>query len=141
MPSVFTRIISGEFPARWIWRDEQVVAFLTIEPVAYGHTLVIPRAEIESWLDLDDATAARLHTVAQAIGKAIAAPVKPRRVGYTLVGLEVPHTHIHLIPLNTGSDLNFANAMKSPDATKMDTVAAAIRRELRAAGAAGVVDA
>lgn len=141
MASVFTRIISGEFPARWIWRDETAVAFLTIEPIAYGHTLVIPRAEIESWLDLDEATAAHLTRVAQTVGKAILAAFNPRRVGYTIVGLEVPHTHIHLVPLNNGSDLNFANAMKTPNTAKMDEAADAIRRELRAVGAAGVVDA
>jgi histidine triad (HIT) family protein len=98
MASVFTRIIEGELPARFVWRDEQCVAFLT-HPIRSGHTLVVPRKEVDHWLDLEPELAAHLMFVAQSIGKALKQGFEASRVVFLIAGTEVPHAHIHLIPI------------------------------------------
>jgi len=132
--TLFTRIIDGELPGRFVWRDEEVVAFLTINPITPGHTLVVPRAEIDHWLDLPTELAERCMAVAQAIGQAQMAAFSPRRIGLIIAGLEVPHTHLHLVPIDTEADLSFAKADPSPDPAALDDAAERLRAALRAQG-------
>src|SRR4029079_4677681 len=101
MPSLFTRIIDGEIPGRFVWSDDRCVVFLTIAPIARGHALVVPRAEVDHWVALDDEDAARLMVVAKAVGQAQMAAFAPRRIGMIIAGLEVPHTHLHVIPIES----------------------------------------
>lgn len=134
MPTIFSRIISGEFPGRFVWRDEQCVAFLTINPLKPGHTLVVPREEVDHWLDLDPALAAHLMTVSQTVGQAIQRGFGPVRVGLIIAGLEVPHTHLHLVPIDVEADLDFSRAEQNPDPAALDRAAETIRVALREAG-------
>jgi len=140
MPSVFTRIIDGEIPGTFVWRDDQCVAFLSINPVSPGHTLVVPRAEIDEWTDLEPALAEHLMAVAQTVGKAVKAAFQPLRVGLLIAGLEVPHTHLHVMPINRGeADLHLDRAGNAtPD--ELETSAEKIRASLRDLGASGVSD-
>ena len=134
MPTLFTKIIHGEIPGRFVWRDDEVVAFLTINPITPGHTLVVPIEEVDHWLDLDPALAARCMHVAQTIGRAQMAAFSPTRVGLIIAGLEVPHTHLHLIPIDRESDLSFAKADPSPAPAALADAADRIRGALRALG-------
>jgi histidine triad (HIT) family protein len=140
MPSIFSRIIAGELPGRFVWKDDWAVAFLSIAPMMPGHTLVVPREEVDHWIDLDPALAAHLFTVAQQIGKAQELEWKPGRVGVMIVGEEVPHTHLHVVPINSPNELSFAHVDGSPDADALDDAAERIRRRLRELGASGVSD-
>jgi diadenosine tetraphosphate (Ap4A) HIT family hydrolase len=108
MASIFTQIINGELPGHFIWRDPQVVAIMTIAPIKPGHCLVIPVEEVNHWDDVPAETAAHLMLVSQKIAKALKAVYQPRRVGIMVAGLEVPHTHIHLIPANALTDFDFS---------------------------------
>ncbi|MGE0434717.1 MAG: HIT family protein [Planctomycetota bacterium] len=134
MATIFTRIINGELPGRFVWRDSQCVAFLSIQPLAQGHTLVVPIAEVDHWLDLPPALHAHLTAVSQHIGKAIQSAFAPKKVGMCVIGLEVPHVHIHLSPINGIGDMNFANADPKPSAEKMDDSMNRIRAALREQG-------
>ena len=138
MPSVFTLIINGDLPANFVWKDERCVAFLSINPLAPGHTLVVPRQEVDHWLDLEPDLLAHLTTVSQTIGKALQAGFEPVKVGEMIAGLEVPHVHIHLVPMRGVHDLDFSNADPSPDPAALDSAAATIRDHLRAMGHAAV---
>jgi histidine triad (HIT) family protein len=140
VPSVFSRIIAGELPARFVWKDESCVVFLSIRPLRPGHALVVPRAEIDHWLDLDTALLDHLFETAQAIGKAQMAGFKPARIGVMLAGLEVPHCHVHVVPIRGVHDLDFGNQDPNPDPGTMDGAAGAIRRELRKLGYTEVSD-
>ncbi|MER3421009.1 MAG: HIT family protein [Chloroflexota bacterium] len=140
MASVFTQIIEGVLPARFVWRDERCVAFLTIAPLRPGHTLVVPRAEIDHWLDLPPELLAHLMSVAQAIGRALQHAFRPVKVGMVIAGLEVPHVHLHLIPIDDLRDLDFSRANKNPDPAALDAAAARIRTALRALGYPQVAD-
>lgn len=131
MPTIFTRIINGELPARFVWKDDACVAFLSNRPLRPGHALVVPRAEIDHWLDLDTALLSHMSVTAQAVGKAQMAGFKPARIGLMLAGLEVPHCHFHVVPIRGVHDLDFGNQDPSPDPTTMDDAALTIRRELR----------
>ncbi len=133
MPSIFTRIIDGELPGHFVWKDPEVVAFLTIQPIREGHVLVIPRAEIDHWDDLPEALAARLMTVAQRIARAIKAEWKPLRVGLMIAGLEVPHTHLHVLPIDELGDLSFGRA-HGASAAELAGTADRLRRALVAQG-------
>jgi histidine triad (HIT) family protein len=134
MTSLFTRIIDGEIPGRFVWSDDRCVVFLTIAPIARGHALVVPRAEVDHWVDLDDDDAAHLMVVAKAIGQAQMAAFAPRRIGMIIAGLEVPHTHLHVIPIESEADLDFSRADHAADGAAMDAAADALRAALRAAG-------
>lgn len=134
MPTIFTRIINGEIPGTFVHRDEQCVAFLSINPLAHGHTLVVPIAEVDHWVDLPDDLAAHLFAVAHRIGRAQQAAFNPERVGVIVAGYEVPHTHIHVVPTNHMSELDFSNAAAHADRDQMDSAAAAIRLALQAQG-------
>ncbi len=138
MATIFTRIIDGELPGRFVWRDEQCVAFLTIAPLTPGHTLVVPRLEVDHWLDLEADLVAHLMSVTQKIGKAQMAAFRPERVGVIIAGLEVPHVHVHAVPFQSEAQLNFANADGSVDGTVLDDAAKRLRGALREAGHAEV---
>ena len=135
MASIFTMIINGDIPGRFVWKDERCVAFLTINPIKPGHTLVVPREEVDHWIDLEPQLLQHLSVVSQSIGKALQHAFSPRKVGLIIAGLEVPHTHLHLIPIhNEVSDLNFANADPNPDPAELDEAAEKIRSALRELG-------
>lgn len=134
MASIFTMIINGDIPGRFVWQDDRAVAFLTIAPLRPGHTLVVPRDEVEHWVDLDLDLLAHLTVVSQAIGKAIDAAFHPAKVGMMIAGLEVPHVHLHVVPIDTVHDLDFANADAEPSPDSLDDAAARIRAALRTLG-------
>jgi diadenosine tetraphosphate (Ap4A) HIT family hydrolase len=138
--SIFSRIIAGELPARFVWKDDSCVAFLSNRPLRPGHTLVVPRAEIDHWLDLDAALVAHLTATAQSVGKAQMAAFKPARIGLMLAGLEVPHCHFHVVPIRGVHDLDFGNQDPNPDPATMDDAAQTMRRELRRLGYSQVSD-
>lgn len=140
MASVFSKIIAGELPGRFVYRDDTVAAFLTIEPVAYGHTLVVPVEEVDRWTDLDPALWAHLNEVAQRIGAAIVDAFDAPRAGYLIAGFEVPHTHIHVFPAADMSGYNLATALSTDetDPQRMDDAAERIRAGLRARGVENV---
>ena len=140
MPSIFSRIIAGEIPGTFVWKDPEAVAFMSIAPMMPGHTLVVPREEIDHWIDLEPALAAHLFTVAQKIGRAQDLEWKPRRVGMLIVGEEVPHTHLHVVPINHPEELTFAHADPSPNFDALDDAAARLRARLRELGCPEVSD-
>jgi histidine triad (HIT) family protein len=130
VPTVFTRIIDGELPARFVYRDDVCVAFLSINPLRAGHTLVVPRAEIDSWLDLPPDLARHAFSVCTLVGQAIADAFRPERVGLMIAGFEVPHVHLHLVPADGMRDLDFKNADPNPDPQMLDDAAERIRAAL-----------
>ena len=134
MLTIFSRIIAGELPARFVWKDARCVAFLSNRPLRPGHTLVVPREEIDHWLDLDTDLLAHVVVTAQSIGKAQMAAFKPARIGLMLAGLEVPHAHFHVVPIRGVHDLDFGNQDPNPDEAMMEKAAEAIRAELRRLG-------
>lgn len=137
MSTVFTKIIDGELPGRFLWRDEQCVSFLSINPIRRGHALVVPIEEVDHWVDLDPDLAAHLMVVSRHIGRAQMRAFRPGRIGLIIAGFEVPHTHLHTIPVDGMGDFDFALAAANPDAADLDDVAARIRAELTADGHPG----
>jgi len=140
VPSVFTLIIDGQLPGRFVWRDETCVAFLSINPFRPGHTLVVPRVEVDHWVDLEPDVLAHLAGVSQEIGAGQMAAFAPVRIGLMLAGLEVPHVHFHVVPIDDVHDLDFSRADPDPGAAALDDAADRLRDALRARGAAGVAD-
>lgn len=140
MSTVFSKIIEGEFPGTFVWRDEHCVGIMSINPLAPGHVLVVPIEEIDHWIDAPPDLATHLFSVAHTIGTAQRDAFGCERVGVIVAGYEVPHTHVHVIPTSSMAQLSFANAAASVDRDDLDAWADAIRRELRTAGAAGVTD-
>ena len=138
MPTIFTRIINGELPGRFIHRDDRVVAFLSIAPLRPGHTLVVPVEEIDHWIDLPPDLLAHLMEVSRTIARAQQEVFQPSKVGMLIVGEEVPHAHIHLVPFTSLHQLDLANADPDPDPGALDEAAEQLRDGLRAAGATGV---
>jgi histidine triad (HIT) family protein len=136
MPSIFSRIVSGELPAYKVAEDADHLAFLDITPLVEGHTLVIPKQEIDYIFDLTPQALAALHVFAQRVAKGMAAAVPCKRIGVAVIGLEVPHAHIHLIPLNKVADMNFANPKITVPAERMQELAAAIAAKV--AGGSGL---
>lgn len=130
MPTIFTRIIQGEIPGTFVHRDEHCVVFLSINPLAPGHALVVPIAEVEHWVDLPEELAAHLFAVAHRIGRAQQRAFSPDKVGLIIAGYEVPHTHIHVIPTTSMHQLNFANAAASVSREELESAAEAIREAL-----------
>jgi histidine triad (HIT) family protein len=139
MPTIFERIIAGELPGRFVWRDDQVVAFVPIELLAPGHTLVVPIDAVDHWIDVEPELHGHLWSVAQTIGKALQEAFRPSRVGVLVVGDEVPHTHVHLVPFTELSQLSFANQDANPDPAALDEQMERIRAALRAHGHAAHV--
>ncbi|MDO8364986.1 MAG: HIT family protein [Actinomycetota bacterium] len=134
MATIFTRIINGEIPGTFVHRDDQCVAFLSINPLAHGHTLVVPIAEVDHWVDMPAELSAHLFAVAHRIGRAQQAAFHCERVGVIIAGYEVPHTHIHVIPTRHMGQLDFANAASSVDRAQMDAAANALVSALQAQG-------
>jgi histidine triad (HIT) family protein len=137
--SIFTRIIDGELPADFVWKDDLCVAFLSNRPLRPGHVLVVPRSETDHWLDLEPGLLTHLAATAQTIGKAQVAVFKPARIGLMLVGLEVPHVHFHVVPIRGPHDLDFDNQDPAPDPAMMKKAGESLRQELRSRGGAGAV--
>ena len=131
--TIYTRIIAGELPARFVWKDPLCVAFLDIQPLRPGHTLVVPRVEIDHWLDIDAELATHLMGVAHAIGRAQQAAFQPARVGLMIAGMAVPHVHLHVVPIDELGDISFARAHNA-DPAALAQAAEEIRGELRGAG-------
>ncbi|MFZ9016453.1 MAG: HIT family protein [Ilumatobacteraceae bacterium] len=134
MPTVFTRIIEGDLPGTFVWRDDRCVAFLSINPMAHGHTLIVPIDEVDHWVDAPADLAAHLFDVAHIVGRAQQMAFAPERVGMIVAGYEVPHTHIHVVPTNSMRELSFANAAASVSREDLDAAAEAIRSALRSLG-------
>jgi diadenosine tetraphosphate (Ap4A) HIT family hydrolase len=130
MASVFTKIINGELPGRFVYEDDEIVAFLTIQPMTQGHTLVVPRAEIDQWQGVDAKTFARIMEVAQLIGKAVCLAFDAERAGVIIAGLEVPHLHVHVFPARHLSDFGFANVDRNPSAESLNEAQARIKDAL-----------
>ncbi len=130
MASLFTRIIDGELPGRFVYRDDVCVAFLTIAPICPGHTLVVPRLEVDHWVDLPDDVAGHLAIVARKIGQAQMDAFDAERISLIIAGLEVPHTHLHVLPITTEADIDFRKADAGVDPSELDRVADALRTAL-----------
>lgn len=140
MASVFTMIINGDLPARFVWEDAECVGFLSINPLAAGHILVVPRQEVDHWIDASPDLLAHLTWVAQQIGEALQQAFDPVRVGMMIAGLEVPHLHIHVVPINGVNDLDFSNADPDPGEAALDAAAGKVRAALQGLGHTAVPD-
>jgi diadenosine tetraphosphate (Ap4A) HIT family hydrolase len=128
--TIFSRIIAGEIPGTFVWRDERCVAFMSVNPLAHGHVLVVPIEEIDHWIDAPADLATHLFSVTQVIGLAQRAAFRCERVGVIVAGYEVPHAHIHVVPTNDMRELSFANAAASVEREELERAAAAIRAAL-----------
>lgn len=141
MASIFTKIIAGELPGHFIWKDDVCVSIMTIAPLQPGHAMVIPRAEIDHWIDVPDDQLQHMIGVAQKVARAIQSAFKPTKVGMVVLGLEVPHTHIHLSPIWKPTDLDFHNANSRATPVQIGEAADKLRAALREQGhGAYVVD-
>ena len=134
MSTIFTRIIHGEIPARFVYQDDHCVAFLDVRPLARGHCLVVPRQEVDQWTELSSTDAAHLTKVAHAVGNAQKQLLQPKRIGLMIAGFEVPHVHLHVVPINSMADLDFALADTSPDPQELDALCTQLTQALGAAG-------
>jgi histidine triad (HIT) family protein len=140
MATLFTRIIAGEIPASFVWKDELSVGFMSINPLRPGHTLVVPREEVDHWIDCPSVLREHLLDVARQIGQAQQKVFRPERIGLVIAGLEVPHLHLHVVPINTAADLDFSNAAHSVPSGALEESASSIRYILRSMGSTGVVE-
>ena len=129
MTTVFTRIINGELPGRFVYTDDLVVAFLSIMPLREGHTLVVPRQEVDQWTDADEPLLHHCMDVARRIGNAAKQAFGAPRAGLVIAGLEVPHLHVHVFPAWSLEDFSFARAKPATD-TELDEAAARLRTAL-----------
>lgn len=129
MASIFTRIINGEIPSYKVAEDDKHYAFLDINPVTPGHTLVVPKREVSYIFDLTDQELADLNIFAKKVAKALEKAVPCKRIGVTVIGLEVPHAHIHLLPINVEADMDFHHKQQLP-AEQMEAIRAAIAANL-----------
>lgn len=130
MASIFTRIINREIPGHIVAEDDKYIAFLDINPLVLGHTLVVPKQEVDYMYDLEDDVLAGLHVFAKKVAHAIKKVVPCKRIGVAVIGLEVPHTHVHLVPMNSMGDLNFTRAKLSPSKAELQEVAKKIHDAL-----------
>jgi histidine triad (HIT) family protein len=130
MATIFSRIIKGEIPSYRIAEEDHFFAFLDINPMTKGHTLVVPKLEIDYLFDLDDALLADMMVFAKKVAKAIGAALPCERVGMMVIGLEVPHAHLHLIPINREGDMNLANPRVTLSKEEFEEIAARIRSRI-----------
>ena len=130
MPSIFTKIINGEIPSYKIAENEACVAFLDVFPLQKGHTLIVPKKEVDKLFDLDDSSYSKLFSFSKYVAKAIEKAFPCNRVGVAGIGLEVPHAHIHLIPINHMDDMNFANNKLKLQPQEFIDIAEAIKKEI-----------
>ena len=131
MATVFSRIIAGELPGQFVWRDADVVAFLSVAPLTPGHTLVVPRAEIDRWTDLPPDLLGQCMAVAGQIGRALTQAFSAPRAGLVVAGFEVPHAHVHVFPAWGMDDFDFGRATPLDDPVELGVPAARIRQSLR----------
>jgi diadenosine tetraphosphate (Ap4A) HIT family hydrolase len=141
MASIFTQIIEGSLPGHFVWRDDVCAAFLTIAPLQPGHTLVVPREEVDSWTDLEPEVMKHLIGVAQSIGRGLDTVYRPEKVGLTILGLEVRHVHLHVSCIWKPTDLDFGNANHNASPESIAHEAERVRAALRELGYDEVVDA
>ncbi|SKC52614.1 HIT family protein [Ohtaekwangia koreensis] len=130
MASIFTRIINREIPGYIIAEDENYIAFLDISPLVLGHTLVVPKKEVDYIFELENEALAGLMVFAKKIAIAVKNAVPCKRIGVSVIGLEVPHTHVHLVPMNSADDVNFTRSKLSPSKEALAEVAEAIKKQL-----------
>jgi histidine triad (HIT) family protein len=123
MPSIFTRIINREIPAHIIAEDDRFIAFLDVMPLVEGHVLVVPKQEVDYLFDLDDRSLSDMMVFAKQVAVAIKKTISCRRIGVAVIGLEVPHTHVHLVPMNSMGDINFTRPKLSPSKDDLEKVA------------------
>ncbi|NNG97654.1 HIT family protein [Gordonia araii] len=134
MPSVFSMIINGDLPGRFVWRDERAVVFLTINPVTTGHVLVVPVDEVDHWESVEAGLFDHLTDVARTLGQAVKQGFDAPRAGLIIAGMEVPHLHLHVFPAWKLEDFSFAAADPDPDPADLDRAAETIRQTLREMG-------
>lgn len=129
--TIFSKIVAGEIPSYKVAEDDRYYAFLDINPLQWGHTLVIPKQETDYIFDLDDETLAGLQVFAKRVSKAIKAAIPCKKVGQAVLGLEVPHAHIHLVPLTTEGDMDFKKKIENPNPVEMAHIAASIAENFK----------
>lgn len=129
--TIFSRIINGEIPCYKVAENEDFFAFLDINPVNWGHTLVVPKREVDYIFDLSDEELAAMTVFAKRVAAAIKETLHCKKVAMTVIGLEVPHAHIHLVPIKAESDMDFRNKISDPDAEKMKQIANAINQNFK----------
>ena len=134
MASLFTKIINREIPGHIVAEDDQYIAFLDINPLVVGHTLVVPKKEVDYIFDLDDDTLAGLQLFSKKVAHAIGRSIRCKRVGVAVIGLEVPHTHVHLVPMNSMDDLNFTRPKLKPSQEELAAAAEKIRSAVASTG-------
>ncbi len=127
MPSIFSRIINGEIPAWKVAESERFLAFLDVNPLAKGHTLIVPKIETDYFFDLSDEEITSIMLFSKKVATALRSTLPCLRIGMSVIGLEVPHAHIHLVPLNSMGDINFSNSRLNLSAEEMEAIAASIR--------------
>ena len=127
MPSIFSRIINGEIPAWKVAESERFLAFLDVNPLAKGHTLIVPKVETDYFFDLSDEEITSIMLFSKKVASAMRSTLPCLRIGMSVIGLEVPHAHIHLVPLNSMGDINFSNSRLNLSAEEMEAIAASIR--------------
>jgi len=132
--TIFSKIIAGEIPSYKVAENADFYAFLDINPLAKGHTLVVPKKEVDYIYDLDDKTVAELFVFSKRVAKAIQKAIPCKRVGVAVIGLEVPHAHIHLVPLNKESDINFSNPKQQLSPEEFSSIAMAIAEKVQGEG-------
>lgn len=130
MSSIFTRIVNGEIPCHKIAETEKFLAFLDVMPLVEGHTLVIPKKEVDYIFNLDDETYRELWSFAKKVAVAVEKAIPCKRIGVAVIGLEVPHAHIHLVPLNHVGDINFTKSKLSPSQNELSVTAEKIKKAL-----------
>lgn len=131
MASIFTKIINREIPGHIVAEDDNYIAFLDIMPLVKGHVLVVPKKEVDYIFDLEDDQLAGLHLFSKKVSKAIDKTIKCTRVGLAVIGLEVPHVHVHLVPLNSMDDINFTRPKLKLDNEEMAAIAEKIKKEVK----------
>lgn len=127
MPSIFSRIINGEIPSWKVAESERFLAFLDVNPLAKGHTLIVPKIETDYFFDLSDEEITGIMVFSKKVATALRSTLPCLRIGMSVIGLEVPHAHIHLVPLNSMGDINFSNSRLNLSAEEMEAIAASIR--------------
>ncbi|MEQ9592657.1 MAG: HIT family protein [Cyclobacteriaceae bacterium] len=128
MPTIFTRIINREIPGHIIDEDENFIAFLDVQPLVIGHTLVVPKREVDYIFDHDDDTLSKMMPFAKGVAKKIKEAVLCKRIGIAVIGLEVPHTHVHLVPMNSMDDINFTRPKLKPSQEELSALASKIAK-------------
>jgi histidine triad (HIT) family protein len=128
MASIFTRIINREIPCHIVAENDKYIAFLDVMPLVHGHVLVVPKQEVDYIFDLDDATLSGLSVFAKRVAGAIKKAIPCKRIGIAVIGLEVPHAHVHLVPMNSVGDINFTQPKLKPSTEELTTIADKIRK-------------